>query len=70
MATNSTSRDTSTDSISQTGSSLQEKPHSRYWIFIGIGVLVIFGLGLALRLYDLTDQPVDFHPTRQLRGAI
>ena len=24
----------------------------------------------ALRLYDLTDQPLDFHPTRQLRSAI
>jgi 4-amino-4-deoxy-L-arabinose transferase-like glycosyltransferase len=31
-------------------------------------VLLIFGL--ALRLYDITDQPIDFHPTRQLRGAI
>ncbi len=30
--------------------------------------LLIFGL--ALRLYDITDQPIDFHPTRQLRGAI
>lgn len=30
--------------------------------------LLVFGLGL--RLYDLTDQPLDFHPTRQLRGAI
>jgi hypothetical protein len=27
-------------------------------------------LGAGLRLYDLTDQPIDFHPTRQLRGAI
>ncbi|MEW5870913.1 MAG: glycosyltransferase family 39 protein [Chloroflexota bacterium] len=27
-------------------------------------------LGLGLRLYDLTDQPIDFHATRQLRGAI
>lgn len=27
-------------------------------------------LGGGLRLYDLTDQPIDFHPTRQLRGAI
>ena len=31
-------------------------------------LLLIFGL--ALRLYDITDQPIDFHPTRQLRGAI
>ncbi len=27
-------------------------------------------LGLGVRLVDLTDQPIDFHPTRQLRGAI
>jgi hypothetical protein len=27
-------------------------------------------LGAGLRLFDLTDQPIDFHATRQLRGAI
>ncbi len=27
-------------------------------------------LGLAVRLYDLTDPPLDFHPMRQLKGAI
>jgi len=32
--------------------------------------LLLFALGLGLRLYDLTDQPIDFHATRQLRGAI
>jgi len=32
--------------------------------------LLLLALGLALRLYDLTDQPIDFHATRQLRGAI
>ncbi len=32
--------------------------------------LAFLGLGLGLRLYDLTDQPIDFHSTRQLRGAI
>lgn len=31
---------------------------------------VLLALGALLRLYDLTDQPIDFHPTRQLRGAI
>lgn len=30
--------------------------------------LLLFGLGL--RLVDLTDPPLDFHPTRQLRAAI
>lgn len=33
-------------------------------------MLIIFGLGLAIRLYDLTDLPLDFHPTRQLISAI
>ncbi len=26
--------------------------------------------GFALRMYDLTDPPLEFHPTRQLKGAI
>jgi len=33
-------------------------------------VLILFALGVGLRLIDLTDQPLDFHPTRQLRAAI
>ncbi len=32
-----------------------------------VGLLV---LGLGIRLVDLTDPPLDFHPTRQLRAAI
>jgi 4-amino-4-deoxy-L-arabinose transferase-like glycosyltransferase len=27
-------------------------------------------LGLGIRLFDLTDQPLDFHPTRQLLSAL
>jgi 4-amino-4-deoxy-L-arabinose transferase-like glycosyltransferase len=38
--------------------------------FISLLLLALLILGLGLRLYDLTDQPIDFHPTRQLRGAI
>lgn len=35
------------------------------------GVLMLmFGAALAIRLYDLTDPPLDFHPTRQLLSAI
>ncbi len=35
------------------------------------GVLIIlFVLGFAIRMVDLTDPPLDFHPTRQLRSAI
>jgi 4-amino-4-deoxy-L-arabinose transferase-like glycosyltransferase len=33
-------------------------------------LLVILVLGLAIRLYDLTDLPLDFHPTRQLLSAL
>lgn len=41
---------------------------SRY-VLIPVLVL-IFGLGLGIRLYDLTDLPLDFHPTRQLLSAL
>jgi hypothetical protein len=33
-------------------------------------LLLIFGAALAIRLYDLTDLPLDFHPTRQLVSFI
>lgn len=33
-------------------------------------VAVVMLAGAAVRLYDLTDPPLDFHPTRQLRSAI
>lgn len=39
------------------------------WV-VPVVLLVIFSLGLAVRLYDLTDPPLDFHPTRQLRVAM
>jgi hypothetical protein len=35
-----------------------------------LAVVVIFILGAALRLIDITDAPFDFHHTRQLRSAI
>lgn len=37
------------------------------YLFVLIGLLV---LGLGLRLADLDDPPLDYHPTRQLRSAI
>lgn len=33
-------------------------------------MVILFGLGFGLRLYDLTDLPLDFHPTRQLVSAL
>jgi hypothetical protein len=41
----------------------------RSWISNGLLILLLI-LGFGIRLYDLTDPPLDFHPTRQLRGAI
>lgn len=37
------------------------------YIFVLIGLLV---LGVGLRLADLDDPPLEYHPTRQLRSAI
>ncbi len=39
------------------------------WL-LWISALVIFAVGLGVRLYDLTDPPLDFHPTRQLHSAM
>lgn len=37
-----------------------------YWAVLIVMLLAGFGI----RMVDLTDQPLDFHPTRQLRSAI
>ncbi|MCD4673802.1 MAG: glycosyltransferase family 39 protein [Anaerolineaceae bacterium] len=39
------------------------------WLFWA-AVLVILADGLGIRFYDLTDAPLDFHPTRQLHSAL
>jgi len=39
-------------------------------VYYTLLLLALMALGLGLRLFDLTDQPIDFNPTRQLRGAI
>lgn len=39
-------------------------------LLLGLVMVVMFSLGIGIRLYDLTDEPLDFHPTRQLRSAI
>ena len=33
-------------------------------------LILIFTMALVIRLYDVTDLPLDFHPTRQLLSAI
>jgi hypothetical protein len=34
-----------------------------------VTLFLLFGIALAIRAYDLTDLPLDFHPTRQLFSA-
>ena len=41
---------------------------SRFSHFVAL--ILLFALALTIRLYDLTDLPLDFHPTRQLLSAI
>src|SRR5512133_3909129 len=42
--------------------------HSRFSQIAAL--ILLLGLGLGIRLYDLTDLPLDFHPTRQLLSAL
>ena len=37
---------------------------------LAIALFVLFSLGLGLRLFDLTNLPLDFHPTRQMLAAL
>ncbi|MGE5072887.1 MAG: ArnT family glycosyltransferase, partial [Anaerolineae bacterium] len=43
---------------------------ARSRLSLGLTLVILFSLGLAIRLYDLTDLPLDFHPTRQVLAAI
>ena len=36
---------------------------------IGVTWVLLFGIAFAIRIYDITDLPLDFHPTRQLFSA-
>ncbi|MGD8456180.1 MAG: glycosyltransferase family 39 protein [Anaerolineales bacterium] len=39
-------------------------------LWLKILIVVIFILGVGIQLYDITDEPLEFHPARQLRSAI
>ncbi len=38
-------------------------------LFLGVTLFFLFAIALAIRAYDITDLPLDFHPTRQLFSA-
>jgi hypothetical protein len=40
----------------------------KWWV--GLMLILVFSLGLAARLFDLGDMPLDFHPTRQLHSML
>ena len=40
--------------------------HILYWA----AFVILLGLGLVIRFYDLNDAPLDFNPTRQLHSAL
>jgi 4-amino-4-deoxy-L-arabinose transferase-like glycosyltransferase len=44
----------------------QPRPGALSWALM----VLIFVVGLAVRLYDFADPPLDFHPTRQLHSAL
>ena len=45
-------------------------PRSLFSPYHFLAMIVLFVAGLGIRLYDLTDLPLDFHPTRQLLSLI
>lgn len=52
---------------------MTESPHSFFAasrLTLILTLIVLFGFGLGIRLYDLTNPPLDFHPTRQLLSAL
>ncbi len=37
---------------------------------LALTLLILFSAALGIRIYDITDLPLDFHPTRQLFSAV
>ncbi len=49
---------------------LETKGFVKYKKLFIAAVFIIFLVGAGVRFYDLTDIPLDFHPTRQLHSAL
>lgn len=39
-------------------------------IYLVLLLVVLFAMGLVVRLYDIASPPLDFHPTRQYHGVV
>ena len=49
---------------------MNESPRSFFGRYHTLVLILLFVAAAAIRLYDLTDLPLDFHPTRQLFSAV
>ncbi|MEW6031095.1 MAG: ArnT family glycosyltransferase [Chloroflexota bacterium] len=49
---------------------MKDSPRSFFGRLHTLTLVLLFLAALAIRLYDLTDLPLDFHPTRQLFSAL
>ncbi|MBW7918950.1 MAG: glycosyltransferase family 39 protein [Anaerolineales bacterium] len=49
---------------------MTESPRSFFGRYHTLVLVVLFVAAAAIRIYDLTDLPLDFHPTRQLFSAL
>lgn len=49
---------------------MNESPRTFFGRYHKAVLFLLFVFGVLIRLYDLTDLPLDFHPTRQLFSAI
>jgi hypothetical protein len=49
---------------------MNESPRSFFGRYRTLILILLFVAAIGIRLYDLTDLPLDFHPTRQLFSAL
>ena len=49
---------------------MDNSPRSFFGRFHVLTLVILFLAAISIRLYDLTDLPLDFHPTRQLFSAL
>jgi hypothetical protein len=49
---------------------MKDSPRSFFGRYHTLVLIVLFVAATVIRLYDLTDLPLDFHPTRQLFSAL
>lgn len=61
---------TSDEPKNQSEPSITIQGFARYRLIYVIAIILIFLVGLGIRFYDLSDAPLDFHPTRQLYSAL